>query len=60
MYRCFLCRKLKLDKHDNFVFTAQDENGVKKEYKEKICTKCGDEIEKYGVLDDGIEVRDLD
>ena len=60
IYRCFFCKKLKLGNYEDFIFRAKNENDIPQDYKEKICKSCGDEIEQYGVLDDGIEIRDFD
>ena len=52
LFRCFLCRKLKLAKHDLIEYVVQGE--IKQQ---KICQDCAETIIEVGYEDDRIEVK---
>lgn len=57
-FKCFMCRKIKWGHYEEVQYSALNDDDITEVYSKKICPGCGDDIEKYGHLDDYIKEKD--
>lgn len=55
IFKCGLCEKYKMGKHNDLKYRALNEHGIPEDYVMTICEVCTDEFQKANIEEDQIE-----
>lgn len=57
MFKCGLCGKYKMGKHNDLKYRALNDSGIPEEYVMTICEVCTNDFQKANIREEEIQIR---